>query len=178
MSDKCMPCRYLEDGKCANISLMNYGRYCSSHTARECVCYDPIEDECIHYEEHSGKCLDGNNENYGEECFDPAKEKCRMTQNSYDQTAKADAGKPRLTLVPRKIIWAIAAVREFAVQNKYPDKDSWKKVEIERYQDAMMRHMLAYLDNPSGVDEESGLPILWHIAVNCAFLIELENFEE
>ena len=177
MSDKYMPCRYLEDGKCANISLMNYGRYCSPHTTTQCVCYDPIEDECIHYEEHSGKCLDGNNENYGEECFDPAKEKCRMTQNSYDQTAKADAGKPRLTLVPLKIIWAIAKVREFGMK-KYKEEDNWKRVEIRRYRDAMFRHMLAYLAEPHGKDPESGLPILWHIATNCAFLIELESDEE
>ena len=30
-----------------------------------------------------------------------------------DQTAKRDAGKPRPTLVPPKIIWAITRVREF-----------------------------------------------------------------
>ena len=93
-----------------------------------------------------------------------------------DQTAKADAGKPRLTLVPRKIIWAIAKIREYGCK-KYASggEDNWKKVEIERYRDAMYRHWLAYLDNPHGVDHESGLPILWHCACNLAFLIELED---
>lgn len=97
----------------------------------------------------------------------------------YDQTAKADAGKLRLTLVPRGIIRAIARVRMFG-QNKYPDggEDNWKRVEIERYRDAAFRHFLAYLDNPQGFDEESGLPILWHVATNIAFLIELENMDE
>jgi len=174
MSDKYMPCRYLEDGKCANISLMNYGRYCSPHTTTQCVCYDPIEDECIHYEEHSGKCLDGNNENYGEECFDPAKEKCRMTQNSYDQTAKADAGKLMLTLVPRQIIRDIAEVRMYGTQ-KYHSPDNWKKVEKDRYKNAAFRHFLAYLDDPMAVDEESGIPHLKHLATNIAFLCEMEK---
>lgn len=91
-----------------------------------------------------------------------------------DQSAKADAGKAMLTLVPRKIIWAIARIRMFGCK-KYSDPDNWKRVEIERYRDAMYRHWLAYLDNPHGVDHESGLPILWHCACNLAFLIELED---
>lgn len=93
-----------------------------------------------------------------------------------DQTAKADAGKPRLSLVPRKIIWAIARIRGFGCA-KYASGgiDNWRRVEIERYRDAMYRHWLAYLDNPHGVDRESGLPILWHCACNLAFLIELED---
>lgn len=91
-----------------------------------------------------------------------------------DQAAKADAGKPRLTLVPRRIIWDIARIREHGTA-KYGDPENWKKVEPERYRDAMMRHMLAYLDDPGGVDEESGLPHLWHLACNVAFLCEMEG---
>jgi hypothetical protein len=33
---------------------------------------------------------------------------------------------------------------------------------------------LAYLDDPEGLDE-SGLPHLWHLATNIAFLIALEK---
>ena len=91
-----------------------------------------------------------------------------------DQSIKADAGKLRLTLVPRKIIKAIAVIREYGV-NKYGENESWRKVEVERYKDAAFRHFIAYLDNPNGVDEESGLPHLWHLACNIAFLIELEK---
>lgn len=91
-----------------------------------------------------------------------------------DQSIKADAGKLRLTLVPRKIIKAIAAIREYGV-NKYGENESWRKVEVERYKDAAFRHFIAYLDNPNGVDEESGLPHLWHLACNIAFLCELED---
>lgn len=91
--------------------------------------------------------------------------------------AKADAGKPRLSLVPRKIIWAIAAIREYG-NKKYGDPNNWKKVEPERYRDAAYRHFMRYLDDPTGVDEESGLPHLWHLACNIAFLCEMEEFDE
>ena len=89
-----------------------------------------------------------------------------------DQTAKADAGKLQLTLCPRGIILAITKVRMFGT-SKYGDKDNWKKVEPQRYKDAAFRHFLAFLDNPFSKDEESGLPHLWHLACNIAFLIEL-----
>ena len=92
------------------------------------------------------------------------------------QKAKADAGKPKLSLVPRRIIYDIAAIREYG-NNKYPEggPDNWKKVEVGRYRDAAFRHFLAYLDDPSGLDEESGLPSLWHLACNIAFLCEMED---
>ena len=94
-----------------------------------------------------------------------------------DQTAKADAGKPDLTLVPLKIIWDIAKVREFGTQ-KYKDPDNWKRVEIERYRAAAFRHLLRYLGDPHGNDEESGLPHLAHLACNVAFLCEKETYED
>ena len=91
-----------------------------------------------------------------------------------DQTAKADAGKLRITLVPRQIIRDIAEVRGFGVM-KYSDPDNWRRVEAERYRDALMRHLLAYLDDPDSVDEESGIKHLKHAACNLAFLCEMED---
>lgn len=95
------------------------------------------------------------------------------------QSAKADEGKPQLCLVPREIIRAIAKIRMYG-NAKYPDggPDNWKAVEPERYRDAAFRHWLAYLDDPQGVDAESGLPHLWHLACNIAFLIEFEHMKE
>lgn len=90
------------------------------------------------------------------------------------QEAKRDAGKPRLTLVPRRIIWDIAAIREYGTA-KYHDPGNWKHVAPERYRDAAFRHFMAYLDDPYGNDEESGLPHLWHLACNIAFLCEMED---
>ena len=92
---------------------------------------------------------------------------------------KADSGKPRPTLVPRRIIWEIAKVRGYGLK-KYPETgmDGWREIGIERIRDAMCRHLLAYLDDPQGVDEESGLPHISHLAANCAFLCELEFGEQ
>ena len=90
-----------------------------------------------------------------------------------DQTAKRDAGKPRPTLVPPKIIWAITKTREFGCK-KYSDPDNWKKVEPQRYRDAAYRHWLAYLENTDSIDEESGLPSLWHLLTDIGFLVVLE----
>ena len=91
-----------------------------------------------------------------------------------DQSLKADVGKPHLTLVPNDIIFAIARVREYGV-DKYKTVDGWRDVSVERYRNAAYRHWLAYLDDPQGVDDESGLPHLHHAACNIAFLVALEG---
>lgn len=93
-----------------------------------------------------------------------------------DQQAKADYGKEQLTLVPRRIIHDICAIRMYG-NEKYPDggPDNWKRVARERYRDAAYRHFLAYLDDPQGKDKESGFPHLWHLACNIAFLCEFED---
>ena len=94
-----------------------------------------------------------------------------------DQEIKSDAGKPKLTLVPRQIIFDIAKIREYGV-NKYGSSENWRAVDIQRYRDAAFRHFMKYLDDPKGVDEESGLPHLAHLACNIAFLCELEKVTE
>ena len=91
-----------------------------------------------------------------------------------DQSAKTDAGKIRPTLVPPALIEAVAAVREYGC-SKYHAPDNWRRVEPQRYRDALYRHWLAYLKNPEACDPESGLPHLWHLACNAAFLIEMEE---
>ena len=93
---------------------------------------------------------------------------------SFDQDAKEDMGKEQLTLVPRRIIHDICIIRMYG-NKKYGDPDNWRTVETERYRDAAYRHFLAYLDDPYGVDEESGYPHLWHLACNIAFLCEMED---
>lgn len=86
---------------------------------------------------------------------------------------KFDNGKPRPTLVPVSLIEAVTAVREYGCA-KYIDPENWKTVEPQRYKDALYRHWIKYLKG-NACDEESGLPHLWHIACNVAFLIDLEE---
>lgn len=93
------------------------------------------------------------------------------------QTAKADAGKLDLTLVPLQIIEDIAEVREYG-NKKYHDPDNWKTVDKQRYRAALFRHLIAYLRDPDGVDEESGIKHYKHMACNMAFLCEMEKEEK
>lgn len=88
---------------------------------------------------------------------------------------KADQGKPPISLVPTGIIWEIAKVRDYGVNVKYPEtgREGWREVGEERLRNAMLRHILRYLDDPDGVDDESGLPHISHAACGMAFLIEL-----
>lgn len=88
---------------------------------------------------------------------------------------KSDNGKPKPTLCPAKIITAVARIRECRIK-KYGDSDSWKDVEPQRYRDAAFRHFVSYINDPSGVDEESGLPHLWHLACNIAFLCAMKKY--
>lgn len=90
-----------------------------------------------------------------------------------NQNAKADQGKPRPTLVPASLINAVTAIREYGCK-KYNDPENWRKVETQRYKDALYRHWLAYLSGEE-FDEESGMPHLWHLACNVAFLIEFQE---
>ena len=87
--------------------------------------------------------------------------------------AKLDQGKIRPTLVPPSLTLAVAKIREYGCE-KYHDPDNWKQVEPQRYKDALYRHWLAYLSGEKN-DAESGLPHLWHMACNVAFLIEMEG---
>ena len=89
-----------------------------------------------------------------------------------DRSVKRDAGKPRLHLVPTRIIRDIAEVREYG-NRKYGESESWRRAEPIRYVDALLRHTLSFVENPHGVDAESGIPHYKHMACNLAFLCEL-----
>lgn len=176
-----IPCFYCgTDGNChagSHYGTICMGKICRDYTAINARIVQKNE-QCFWSNEH-GQCTSRDSHHRGFTCTGSGCWFYRPPEEIFsDQTAKADAGKPRLTLVPRKIIWAIAKVREFGTK-KYKDSDNWKRVTAERYRDALFRHLLAYLDDPNGKDPESGLPILWHVATNVAFLVDLEwNDEE
>lgn len=88
------------------------------------------------------------------------------------QRLKADSEKLRISLVPMQIIWDIAEIREYGTR-KYMDPDNWKRVELDRYVDALLRHTLAFVENHDSVDEESGLYHYKHMACNMAFICEM-----
>lgn len=89
-----------------------------------------------------------------------------------EQEAKSDGGKMRVSLVPLQIISDIAEVREYGIA-KYKDPDNWRRVELERYANALFRHFQAFLSDPASVDDESGIEHYKHMACNIAFICEL-----
>ena len=114
-----------------------------------------------------------------EKTHDDAIENARVQLEDADmdkpnQQAKADRGKPHPSYVPVALIKAVMDVREMGTA-KYGDPDNWKKVELERYHQAMLRHILAAWNDPYKIDPESGLPHIAHVATNIAFLLEMKE---
>lgn len=91
-------------------------------------------------------------------------------------TAKHDKGKPHPSYVPPAIIRSVMRVREYGTAKYGNDPDNWRNVELERYLDAFLRHVLAMWDNPYARDTESGLLHLEHAVTNAAFL--LQSYED
>lgn len=81
-----------------------------------------------------------------------------------------NTGKAELHQVPTSLKMAVAKTLMYGAQ-KY-EKGNWRKgMSWMTVYDCLERHMGAWLDG-EGVDEESGLPHLYHAACNIAFLIE------
>jgi len=89
-----------------------------------------------------------------------------------DQSVKADAGKARWGLVPWAAVKLLADVVTFGA-TKYGD-GSWRRVEVERYHDALHRHLHAWRCGEQN-DPDSGLPHLAHALCNVAFMLELTS---
>lgn len=88
-----------------------------------------------------------------------------------NQAIKKDNGKPRLDLVPLEILEPLARVREFAVKKYGQDGiEAWREIADDRLLAALLRHLVTYQKNHNALDEESGLPAIYHVAINAAFL--------
>ena len=106
------------------------------------------------------------------------KEETNMETKDSSQNAKSDYGKPQLALVPIEDLWkAIAAIREYG-NEKYHDPNNWKNVSIDRYHNALLRHIAACANDINAKDAESGFPHLWHAACNMAFIMALQKMEK
>jgi hypothetical protein len=97
---------------------------------------------------------------------------------------KADVGKVRAGLLYTQFgdnLMEVAEVLTFGAA-KYPKPpldDSWRDVPggFNRYQDALYRHIHAYLTKGEVLDPESGRHHLAHAICNILFLMELENVQ-
>ena len=93
-----------------------------------------------------------------------------------EQGQKFDSGKPKLGFLLRSFPNALRAT---AGQNQYgAEKYSpfgWKNVDVSRYEDALARHFLCYLENPESVDEESGINHIAACIWNAMAIFELNH---
>lgn len=79
-------------------------------------------------------------------------------------------GKPELGLVYTSTLVAIAKVRRFGI-NKHGNSEDWRTTPEVNHQDAMLRHLFAYIDGEE-FDPESGEPHLSHLITTASFEIE------
>ena len=94
-------------------------------------------------------------------------------KSAHEPGSKLDDGKNMVGLVMqgfRRALLGVSRVGTFGAK-KYT-KNGWKEVPdgYDRYQDALYRHLLA-----EGLDEQSGLPHLYHAAWNLLAMIELNE---
>lgn len=100
-------------------------------------------------------------------------------RDAHEPGAKLDAGKIRLALVMSGFAPALTEVGRVGTYgaNKYTP-NGWKDVPqaMERYQDAMLRHMTAYWGGEKD-DPESHLPHLAHAAWNALAILTFATKE-
>jgi hypothetical protein len=87
---------------------------------------------------------------------------------------KADGLKPRPTLLLRSMPEAVQSViRILEYGAKKYDDNNWKKVEAHRYDDAALRHILAYLSGEE-LDKETSESHLSHAITCLLFRLQLD----
>lgn len=88
-----------------------------------------------------------------------------------DQSKKFDAGKPMMELIPTSAYYAISNALTYGASIHGPN--TWQTISIDRWIGALLRHLCLYLDDPKGVDAESGLPHTAHLLANACFINHL-----
>ena len=113
--------------------------------------------------------IDGVWERYGDDQWLEV-----VLEEDEEQGVKHDEDKPRFSLVPTSSLRAIVDVLTYGAK-KYPSADNWKRVDNakERYTDALLRHMYAWMDGET-LDPESGLHHLAHAGCCVLFLLHFE----
>jgi hypothetical protein len=94
--------------------------------------------------------------------------------NNAAREHKDDKSKPKPSLLPWLALIPVIRILEFGAK-KYA-AHSWKNVAPERYVEALLRHAIEFGErqHTDGIlccDQESGLPVLAHLACNALFLL-------
>lgn len=85
-----------------------------------------------------------------------------------DQSIKADGGKLRMELIPTSAYISLGRVLTHGAGKYGPN--TWQQVDYKRYIGALIRHLVAFMDDPTGVDADSGLKHTEHLLANAVFL--------
>ena len=90
---------------------------------------------------------------------------------SKSEGRKFDADKPMMSLLPPHAMLAVGRVLTFGAK-KY-EKDNWKRVPggHQRYMDAMMRHLFAYMSGEMN-DQETGESHIAHLMCCASFILD------
>jgi len=88
---------------------------------------------------------------------------------------KGDGGKPDWSLVEWQFFKEVVDVLTFG-KNKYSARN-WQKVSRERYEAAIMRHYIAYLEGENN-DPETGISHLAHMGASLMFLAWFDEQEK
>ena len=99
------------------------------------------------------------------------------TESAQSDFVKADSGKLQWSLLPFAEVEEVVKVLMNGASKYSPD--NWKKCDdTKRYEDALMRHVIAYIKG-NKIDEVSqggdGLSHLAHAVCNCLFLMWFDN---
>ena len=73
-----------------------------------------------------------------------------------------------MELIPTSALIGLGRVLTHGAIKYSPN--SWQNVEYERYIGALIRHLVAFMDDPSGRDSDSGLYHTEHLLANAVFL--------
>lgn len=122
-----------------------------------------------YYEESPSKLVSATTTTIPDTDVYPISMKEELTDDfNRDQSVKHDGGKRRLELIPTTAYEALGDVLTYGAK-LYGD-NTWNRVDRHRYIGALLRHLCLYLDDPLGVDKESGLPHIDHVFTNAMFL--------
>lgn len=97
----------------------------------------------------------------------------KMKAYTSDSFVKADNGKLQWTLMPFQQLEDVVKVLMNGAK-KY-SVDNWKKCDdTKRYEDALMRHVVAYIKGDK-LDSEDNISHLAHAVCNCLFLMYFDT---
>ena len=124
---------------------------------------------CVNEDKLTGESMEQNRI----ECNDEIRMRAAVNKVvNADGGVKCDGGKLDWTLLPIESLEEVVKILEFGA-GKY-GRENWKKVEVERYEKALLRHITAYWSGQKN-DPETNLSHLSHAICNCLFILYLQK---